>query len=156
MAKNDLVNALKRELERLQRYADTQLISRPEWGTITFENARVDIQAALSISKDLAILPLEELADVTAGQIKESISAVVQSLQQINDLFFRPSSSPPSIGNDVSNQLRNAVDALRTSATPYIPYLVYKRDGFTKTLPSLIGQLPKPKRHTKEPKYRSV
>ncbi|MYF93585.1 MAG: hypothetical protein F4184_16370 [Gemmatimonadetes bacterium] len=127
MATNELVNALTKELETVLKYADTQLVSRPEWGTINFENARADIETALSISIDLASLPLQELTDGAAGEIQGAIPAVAQSLEQIDGFSISSGGSPPENRDDICNQLRNAIEGLRASATPYIPYLAYKR-----------------------------
>ncbi|MYJ78642.1 MAG: hypothetical protein F4047_10980 [Caldilineaceae bacterium SB0670_bin_27] len=110
MATNELVNALTKELETVLKYADTQLVSRPEWGTINFENARADIETALSISIDLASLPLQELTDGAAGEIQGAIPAVAQSLEQIDGFSISSGGSPPENRDDICNQLRNAIE----------------------------------------------
>jgi len=137
MATRDLVDALKKELETVLKYADTQLVNRPEWGTINFEDARPDVETALSISKDLASLPLEELTDGTAGEIQGAIPAVAQSLELIDDFSITSGGSPRDNRENICNQLHNAIEGLRASATPYIPYLAYKRGDVAESVAKL-------------------
>ena len=125
MATIELVNALKTELESILKYSDAQLISRSDWGTINFKNARTDIEAASSMSRDLNGLPLEELTDETINRIQGIIPAVAQILDEIDN--FSLIGSPEVNRDDICNRLRGAVDQLRDSAIIYIPYLMYKR-----------------------------
>lgn len=137
MATEDLVKALKEELNTVLKYTDTQLLSRPEWGTINFEIAREDITTALSITKDLAGLPLEELTDSAANQIQGSIPRVAQALEQIDTFSIASGGTPPENRDNICIQLRKAIEGLRTAATPHIPYLAYKRGDIAENVAKL-------------------
>ena len=87
MASDKTVTALRNELKNLQKFSDTeQLICKPEWGEINFERIRAEIDEALSIAKDLANLPLEEIPETNAQQIQSELSDYLSSLGQVATL----------------------------------------------------------------------
>ena len=47
MATDGHVNTLQQALDTLLKYTDTELINRTDWGSINFEEARPDVEAAL-------------------------------------------------------------------------------------------------------------
>ena len=70
MATQDYIDHLKEQLQTLAQYVDVELINRrDDWGPINFEEARADIDLALSMATDLIDLPLEYLTDAAAQQI---------------------------------------------------------------------------------------
>ena len=141
MAADQLVSVLKQELGTILTHSETDLLSRPDWGEINFESARPDIQAALSIAKDLSVLPLEELTGIAAQEIHGSISPVAQTLEEINEFSIASSGSPPQNRDELCDRLHNAVEGLRAHATPSIPYLAYKRGDIAESIEKLEGTI---------------
>ncbi|MXX90809.1 MAG: hypothetical protein F4213_12225 [Boseongicola sp. SB0677_bin_26] len=127
MATNDLVTALRTELESVLKYVDIELISRSGWGEIDFKSARSDIEDALSISKDLNSMPLEYLTDGIASEIQASIPEVARYLQQIDEFSIASGGSPSENRDNICIQLHSAVDNFRHAASSQIAYLMYKR-----------------------------
>lgn len=136
MAASDLVDALRTELETVLKYGNFELTNRSEWGAINFEDARVDIEDALSIARDLNSLPLEHLTDGVARNVQNSIPAVTEALQQI-DQFSIALGSPSENRDSICSQLHDAVDRFRHSASSQIAYLMYKRGDVGESIAKL-------------------
>ena len=141
MATDELVDALKQELNNVLQYTDTELINRSVWGEINFESARPDIQAALSDASDLSGLPLEELTHNAINDIQASIPQVAKILEEIDKFSIASGGSPSDFRDDFCNQLREAVEQLRNSATSYIPYLAYKRGDVSESIAKFEGMV---------------
>ena len=141
MATHGHVNMLQQELNTLLEYTDTELITRPAWGEINFEDARLDVEAALSIARDLASLPLQELTDRTAQQIQSVIPHVAALFGQIDEFSLTAGGDPADNSRRICTDLHEAVDQLRDSASPSIPYLAYKRGDIADSIAKLDGAI---------------
>lgn len=137
MATDGYVNMLQQELNTLLKYTDTELITRPAWGEINFEDARLDVEAALSIAKDLAGLPLQELTDGTAQQIQGVIPAVAQLFERIDQFSLTAGGDPADNRRQICEELHNVVEQLRDTSSPSIPYLAYKRGDIADNIAKL-------------------
>ena len=125
MASQDIVQQLEEQLETINQYKDVVLISRPNWGEITFERAEQDIELALSIAADLSSTPLSYLTNQTAREITQRIPNVLTWLTQIDEFNLRGAASQNR--DRIATGLQIAVAGLHTAASPWIPYLAYKR-----------------------------
>lgn len=97
MASAELVQQLEEQLETINRYQDTELVSRrDDWGAITFEIASQDIETAKSIAADLSSMPLRYLTDQAVNDIMGHVPTVSAYLQQIDEfkLKRRPGTKP--------------------------------------------------------------
>ena len=129
MASAELVKKLEEQLETINRYQDAELISRPDWGTITFEIAAKDINLARSIASDLLAMPLTYLTDQAAQDIIEKIPYVSTYLRRIDN--FKLKGDPAKNRDNIATDLNIMVVDLHTSASQCIPYLAYKRGDFS-------------------------
>ena len=125
MAAAELVQELEEQIKTITRYEATELVRRPEWGAITFEVAAQDIDVARSIAGDLSTMPLPHLADQAARDIAAQIPAVSTYLQQIDE--FELEGNATANRDSIASNLKSAVEALLTSASPWIAFLAYKR-----------------------------
>lgn len=127
MASEDVVQQLREQLDTINRYEKTELISRPEWGTtITFEVARQDIDLIQTISADLSSMPLVHLTDQIARNIMAQIPGVVSHLQQVDE--FRVEEGNASENRDsIAASLQSAAAAFHEAAGLWLPYLAYRR-----------------------------
>lgn len=138
MATESLINELKKELQSLAAYADIELISRKDdWGPINFEEARPDIDLALSMATDLLNLPLQYLIDGTAQQIVDNIPQVVARLEEINEFSLVEGGDPGSRRDHLCRYLRSEVESLYTVASPSISYLAYRRGDIADNIAKL-------------------
>ena len=125
MAGAELVQELEEQIKTITRYQDTELVQRPKWGAITFEVATQDIDVARSIAGDLSTMPLSHLADQAARDIATQIPAVSTYIQQIDE--FELEGNAAANRDSIASNLKSAVEALLTSASPWIAFLAYKR-----------------------------
>ncbi|MCY4611291.1 MAG: hypothetical protein OXC38_06300 [Gammaproteobacteria bacterium] len=137
MATQHLIDSLKGELQSLAAYTDIDLVSRKDkWGSINFEEARADIDLALSVATDLLDLPLQYLTDTTAQQIIDYVPGVVGGLAEI-DQFSLEGGDPVSRRDNLSQNLHAQVEALYAVAGSSIPYLAYRRGDATDNITKL-------------------
>ncbi len=137
MATQDYIDDLKGQLQSLAQYVDVELINRrDDWGPINFEEARADINLALSMATDLLDLPLEYLTDAAAQQIIQHIPGVVTELEGINQ-FSLEGGDPGSRRDNLCSSLHAQVEALHVVASPHIPYLAYRRGDVAENMEKL-------------------
>lgn len=125
MAAAQLVQQLKEQLDTVNRYRNTDLIRRPDWGTITFDIAAQDIETARSIATDLSSMPLNHLTNQAVHDIMGHVPNVSSCLQLIDE--FRLEGVPARNRDNIASRLKSAVEQLHTVASQWIPYLAYKR-----------------------------
>lgn len=133
MASDEVVQQLREQLETINQYRESELISRPAWGTITFDAARQDIETARTIAADLLSMPLAHLTDEAAQEIMNHIPGVAQQLQQIDD--FKIEGGPPEQNRDnIASHLKSALTNLHAASSLWIPYLAYKSGSFSESI----------------------
>ena len=116
------------------------MIARPEWGTITLEDVRSDIDRIYLIVNSLKVLPVELLT-------KNAISSITNEIQQINGLFETinkfsiESGSPAQQRDQFISQIQNRADSLYTVASPWIPFLVYQKGDVARNIESLTASV---------------
>ena len=132
MATAELVQQLEEQLGTINRYRNTELITRPDWGTITFDIAAQDIETARSTAADLSSMPLSHLTDQAVNDIIAHVPNVSSYLQQIDE--FKLEGAPATNRDNIASNLKTAVEQLHTAASQWIPYLAYKRGDLTENV----------------------
>ena len=148
MASAELVQQLEEQLEAINQYKDADLISRRDWGTITFETAAQDIEVARSIAGDLSTMPLTYLTDQAAQDIIDRIPDVSSYLQQIDE--FTLEGNAEQNRDSIAAYLKEAVAGLHTAASQWIPYLAYKRGDFSANIKQIEAAVTETKHHLEE------
>ena len=85
MASEEVVQQLREQLETINQYRESELISRRTWGSIDFVAAEQDIETALTIAADLLSLPLVHLTDQAAQDIVTYVPSVARQLERIDN-----------------------------------------------------------------------
>ena len=127
------IKQLKDTLGTLTRYSEDDLVSRPGWGDVTFEDSRGYIRHVLSIAADLESMPLDLLRMSVFSTIRSAVEQVVSQLDRI-DGFTITSGDVSGNRQDIVNELRSAAEELYEQAGPWIPYLAYKRGDTTENM----------------------
>lgn len=135
MANQNNVNEFRAELSNVTKYRDKELISRPEWGAIGFQKASEDIEKVLSIATDLSELPLHHLTYNAIINIGNCLPRVADQLEMIEKFDLTGDAS--SIRDQITQTLHDAAEQLVNKATPYIPYLAYKRGDISENIAAL-------------------
>ena len=124
---------LKESLERLLSFGNKEMISRQEWGALTFEVVETNIKHAFSIARNLDELELTYLPDNEAEIITGCCDEVVGYLQAI-DSFNLDVSNPRGERDNHCVNLTNAVEGLTNNAMSWIAYLSSQRGDFSNLL----------------------
>lgn len=136
MAPNELVAQLKEKIQVGLEFKDKDLVSRPEWGSITFDAAQEDLDRIFSVLGHLAILPIEKLTDQAVRDIQSSLDQVIQTFEAI-DKFSIEVSNPPQTRDSLVQQVHQRADQFYTHASPWIPFLAYERGDVEKNIAAL-------------------
>lgn len=139
MASEAAVHELQEELKAIIRYQDVELMRRPAWGEITFEIAQQDVDLARSIANDLSVMPLTYLTDQAAQEIIAHIPSVAIYFKQIDN--FKLEFASVDNRNVIAANLKEAVAALHSATSHWIPYLAYKRGDFSEKIRKLETSL---------------
>lgn len=141
--KADALQALARSITQ---YAEKELISRrDDWGPINFEDARIDIDLALSIGRDLCELPVEFLTQRVADQLSSEIPSVADCLGEIDTFEIRGGGDPDDNRDTLCSNLHEAVERLQDIAGAGIPYFAYQRGDISENMKQLEGVIDKAK-----------
>lgn len=133
MASEEVVQQLREQLETINQYRESELISRRTWGSIDFVAAEQDIETALTIAADLLSLPLVHLTDQAAQDIVTYVPSVARQLERIDN--FKLEGAPPEQSRDeIASQLAGALMDLHTVSSKWIPYLAFKRGDLSETI----------------------
>ena len=135
MANKENIDRLIGELSKITRYKDKELISRVEWGAINFQTASEDIEIVFSIATDLSEMPLQFLTDNVVTKIFSQIPSVVKPLSYIDN--FDLSKEPGTRRDAIAKLLKSAAEQLNELASPYIPYLAYRRGDVSENIAAL-------------------
>ena len=135
MASQALIQQLEEQLETINQYENVDLISRRDWGIITFDVAAADIDLARSIAADLSSMPLRYLTDQAAIDITQLIPDVAEHLRLIDE--FKLEGAPAAERDNIAANLQGALAGLHNTTRLWIPYLAYKRGDFSENIQRL-------------------
>ena len=107
MASQALIQQLEEQLETINQYENVDLISRRDWGIITFDVAAADIDLARSIAADLSSMPLRYLTDQAAIDITQLIPDVAEHLRLIDE--FKLEGAPAAERDNIAANLQGAL-----------------------------------------------
>lgn len=138
MATDEHVAPLTKSIDTALKYKETELVTREQWGSITFEKAHHDLDRVFSIVSYLKVLPLNQLTDQAVQQITQTLDAVNNLLGAI-DKFTVEQSNPPGTRDQLVNQIHSATDQFYTIATPWVPFLAYQRGDVTRNINELTA-----------------
>lgn len=143
MATDNTVQILRQRIDKILAFDEKRLIRRPnDWGAITFEEGGKDIRRVFEIADYLKALPVEVLVDSTAQEISASLEECRVYINQI-DTFTLETGNPAATRNQFISQIHQAGDALFLRASPWIPFLAYKKGDVTKNIAALTEAVAK-------------
>lgn len=125
--------------EKLSSYESQELLKKPEWGAVNFENARKEIRIILSVSGALKALPLAELSTSQIDAILDRLTASAKVFQAIEQFSIDEEAiAPKKRRDDLVSEVTDAANGLLHVAAPVIGYLAFvtgnaaKADELTK------------------------
>jgi hypothetical protein len=136
MADKTTLNNLSKQNNRILAHNKDNLISRPKWGEINFEDRRSDFDRIYWLATQLKNYPVEVLPDQIASEFIHQLQLVADHFDQI-DKFSLQSSDPTGTRNSLSSKLHSHTDALYTHCAPWIPFLAHQKGDVARNIESL-------------------
>lgn len=140
MATMELISQLRATIEKVLIYKNKPLITRPEWGEITFVDAEFDIKTVINLSESLNEMPLEYLPDQAASNIKTSFDNILPRLTEI-DAFSISNGDPSSRRTNLIRQLHDYANAVFSQVATWMPFLAYQRGDVTENIKKLVSTI---------------
>lgn len=124
MAKINL-NELKSLITGCLGYDKEKIINNPnQWGNLTFEDIKSEIESLFDILQQLNNLPINLLPSDIVHQAAQHLQQVIDFLGKINEFNLQHEQQPPAnIRTDYSARLAAAINNFQKTIIPYIPYL---------------------------------
>jgi hypothetical protein len=136
MATDALTKQLRELAEGCTQTPIDKLLVNPNWGTITFEGCRPELERTYSMLNQFKLLPAELLPDGPMQQIVSSLPPVQATLEQIRS-FSIESSNPTGTRDQLVAQLKTQADQFFAVAHLYIPYLAYQKGDVQRNINEL-------------------
>lgn len=113
------------------------LVTNPEWGKINFDKARSTLERMFGMLVPLSVLPLQLLPQNIVETAIGQLTPVAETISQIRNFNIEGSDNPAGRRDQLSEQLKQQLDALYPHLTPHIPYLVYARGDVEENISNL-------------------
>lgn len=145
MASKQLTEPLTKAIAECLAYDKDNLTSRPDWGSIRFDGAQHDLRRIFSIAKHLSLLPIDQLTDAAANDVKAKLDQVNAQLKAI-DSFKIEQQNPGPARDGIVNQIHAVADQFYTSASQWVPFLAYQKGDVAKNIEQLTAAVNEGKR----------
>jgi hypothetical protein len=140
MATEALTKQLSELAENCTQTPIDKLLVNPDWGTITFEGCRPELERTHSMLNQFKLLPTELLPDGQMQQIVSSLPPLQATLEQIRS-FSIESSNPTGTRDQLVAQLKAQADQFFVAAHLYIPYLAYQKGDVQRNINELTASV---------------
>ncbi|KGD64051.1 hypothetical protein Y5S_02591 [Alcanivorax nanhaiticus] len=127
---------LKAVFSEITKTKIDSLVSEPEWGSITFEGSRKDLERVFGICNHFKLLPLELLPEDIASAIINHGNGVNAVIEKIRG-FTIEQDNPSAARNNIAVELKKNVDAFYKTAHIYVPYLAYQKGEIQENIRNL-------------------
>lgn len=131
---------LKEQIKKFTSFEKEKLIHRKEWGSISLEEARPDIEKIYSIIEYLKVLPIKHLPVNSLILINSEIDNVNAVFSNINN-FNIESANPADQRNRFIEKIQAQADSLYTNASPWIPFLAYQQGDVSNNIKNLTASV---------------
>lgn len=138
MASDGLIGPLSKAIVECLEYNKSDLTSRSDWGSIRFDAAQHDLSRIFDITNYLSQLPLDQLTDSAASDIKSKLDQVNAQLKAI-DSFRIEQQNPGAARDNIVNQIHNVADQFYASASQWVPFLAYQKGDVAKNIKQLAA-----------------
>ena len=123
----ETANNIRTVQSRIAEIGEKELVDRPEWGTINFEQAREEIDAVISLSKELTNLPTNLLTDTRGGQLYNAMEAAYKCLRDIDRFSIENNARPSERRDHLCYELVRTAEDFQHGALAVVPFLAYRR-----------------------------
>lgn len=138
MASKNYIDRLQEVLRKVLPYRDKNLISRPEWGAISFSDAEREIRTILDLANDFAGMPLEYLPDQSAEQIRNELENILPHFGEI-DSFSISQGDANNHRNTIISHIHSRANEFYSKAAVWIPFLAYQKGDVSQNISKLTS-----------------
>ena len=136
MADKDTVSRLQAQVARVLAFNKNELISRPKWGEITFEDMRPQFERIFWIVNQLKTYPVDNLPNDVAATVVDRLNQVSSQLDQINQ-FNLQNGNPISTRKQLASYLSQHTDDLYSAGAQWIPFLAHQQGDVVRNIENL-------------------
>lgn len=126
MATQEAVMAANEAIEAALSFSSKKMVTRPNWGSVTFEAAASDFDRIFEIVQHLKVLPIEKIPDAAIAQITSGLNQSAEILSDI-DGFQIEQGNPIQVRDGLVSTVHARADELYTFTAPWIPFLAFAR-----------------------------
>jgi hypothetical protein len=141
MATEQLINNLKKEIDRIKKLDKDQLVARPKWGEINFEDCRLNIERTYGVVEQLSLLPVSILPDNTVQQISQKMSETAQAFESLDKFSLGASSNVANEKQMHAGRIRASTDEFFSVTATWLPYLAYQRGDVERNIKALTSSV---------------
>lgn len=140
MATKESVDSLIQDIDGAISYQNKDLISRADWGSISFGEAEADLEQIFSILGYLKVLPLQSLTNAAVIEIVGALKEVATSLAEL-DSFTIEQDQTTKRRDDIIQKIHDRAESFYTAATPWIPFLAYQKGDVAANIEALTSSV---------------
>lgn len=126
MAAQGAVTEANELIEAALAFVSKKMVTRPEWGSVTFDEASADFERIFGVVQPLKVLPLENLTDTAIAEISRQLVNTNGTLTSI-DAFRIEQGNATEVRDGLVREVHARADELYASTAPWIPFLAYSR-----------------------------
>ncbi len=129
----ELISELNQELDEFSKFEQEKLITRKDWGKITFEKAKEEYSIIFSFVGKLKSLPISRLPEEPIVNIKDEIRIINELFRSI-DGFEIESGNPGGQRDEFVQKIQNCSKSIHTLLVQYIPFLAYEKGDLSSSI----------------------
>jgi hypothetical protein len=120
------VTALKTVCEEITKDPVETLIKSPNWGTITFDKSKVDLETIFAITHQIKNLSLELLPEPDFAALRDTVGPIAIQIEAIRKFSI---DQPNAVGvrDNIVQSIRGQTDNLYAQSQIRLPFLALQR-----------------------------
>lgn len=127
MAREEAVKSLREACRGIQGWVSKkeELIKRPEWGDMNFEDIRNDIETAFWLAEEISRLPIQMVDDNEVWKMKEGMSSIQEWFKRLEE-FGMEQVEKEGDRERIANGIRFGVQKVVNCLAPWEGILRYR------------------------------
>ena len=127
----ELLENLLASLKKIGQHMNADLTNRPEWGSITFENAQGSINTVCSQATELAAMPLDSLDANQANEIQTATQRIIPVFEEIASFTLEGEDAPRQRRDDIVYRFEQESRHFFSVYYKHIPYLGHRQGNYS-------------------------
>jgi hypothetical protein len=130
---------LKKAITEILAMPVENLIRRADWGALSFEGARLELELTLQIFRHYDQLALANAPKQIVTNIVSTVNPVIESVREIDNFSLTKSTNTTEDINQITNRLRDRVMNLYMTGQSVIPFLAYLAGDVQKSIEKMTA-----------------